>query len=300
VRRRASALRRIAPRSRRRRRNPTTCIPTARRRIRPSAPERCALQLLGSQVGIWTYPNGHSISATTTTCQVVAALKDPVFRDYSRRWKRRRARRDAKPHPRGAALEPNIYPTCPLMSQFQQLRVVHPIPVEPHRRAHLHLPLKGAPDRLFATPSASPTSSTGTGSLVLTDDLEIYNRIDMGLSSHGAEWLQIGRATRATARPARRPQRIIPSEDVYIRNMSTPGWAIWATATQQKRRQRARRLKRRWRKARPNQNLRPESSARHSTSVPGPPVPAALDLHRCMLFLEHERGCSTKRSSTTA
>ena len=33
----------------------------------------------------------------------------------------------------------------------------------------------------------------GTGSLVLTDDLEIYNRIGMGLSSEGAEWIEIGR-----------------------------------------------------------------------------------------------------------
>src|SRR5262249_13956010 len=33
----------------------------------------------------------------------------------------------------------------------------------------------------------------GTGSLVLTDDLEIYNRLDMGMPSEGCEWLQIGR-----------------------------------------------------------------------------------------------------------
>ena len=33
----------------------------------------------------------------------------------------------------------------------------------------------------------------GTGSLVLTDDLETYGRIGAGLTSEGAEWLQIGR-----------------------------------------------------------------------------------------------------------
>ena len=36
-----------------------------------------------SQVGIWTYPNGHSfLGDYHDDAKLVAALKDPVFRDY--------------------------------------------------------------------------------------------------------------------------------------------------------------------------------------------------------------------------
>ena len=60
----------------------------------------------------------------------------------------------------------------------------------------------------------------GTGSLVLTDDLEIYNRIDMGLSSEGAEWLQIGRGYQSDLPDAGGGRRGINStSEVYIRNM---------------------------------------------------------------------------------
>jgi hypothetical protein len=60
----------------------------------------------------------------------------------------------------------------------------------------------------------------GTGSLVLTDDLEIYNRIDMGLSSEGAEWLQIGRGYQSDVPETHGGRRGINStSEVYIRNM---------------------------------------------------------------------------------
>jgi hypothetical protein len=60
----------------------------------------------------------------------------------------------------------------------------------------------------------------GTGSLVLTDDLEIYNRIDIGLSSQGAEWLQIGRGYQSDLPDPHGGRKGINStSEVYIRNM---------------------------------------------------------------------------------
>jgi hypothetical protein len=60
----------------------------------------------------------------------------------------------------------------------------------------------------------------GTGSLVLTDDLEIYNRIDIGLSSEGAEWLQIGRGYQSDIAEQHGGRKGINStSEVYIRNM---------------------------------------------------------------------------------
>jgi hypothetical protein len=60
----------------------------------------------------------------------------------------------------------------------------------------------------------------GTGSLVLTDDLEIYHRIGLGLASAGSEWLEIGRGYEgdlADAHGGRRGKN--STSEVYIRNM---------------------------------------------------------------------------------
>src|SRR4029450_10244405 len=87
----------------------------------------------------------------------------------------------------------NIYPNVSLMSQFQQMRVVHPIAVNRTVVHAYRFQLKGPPDQMFRNTISFANVVSGTGSLVLTDDLEIYNRLDMGMSSEGSEWLQIGR-----------------------------------------------------------------------------------------------------------
>src|SRR5437764_12166715 len=79
------------------------------------------------------------------------------------------------------------------MSQFQQLRVVHPIAVNRTVVHSYSFRLKGAPDQMFRNTISFANIVNGTGSLVLTDDLEIYNRLEMGMSSEGSDWLQIGR-----------------------------------------------------------------------------------------------------------
>ena len=55
---------------------------------------------------------------------------------------------------------------------------------------------------------------------MLTDDLEIYNRIDMGLSSEGAEWLQVGRGYQSDQPDPHGGRKGVNStSEVYIRNM---------------------------------------------------------------------------------
>lgn len=55
---------------------------------------------------------------------------------------------------------------------------------------------------------------------MLTDDLEIYNRIGLGISSEGAEWLQIGRGFQSDVPDEHGGRRGMNStSEVYIRNM---------------------------------------------------------------------------------
>jgi phenylpropionate dioxygenase-like ring-hydroxylating dioxygenase large terminal subunit len=147
-----------------------------------------------SQVGIWTYPNGHSyLGDYHDDAKLVAALKDPVFRDYLTALEKKKGKAEAQRILEVRRWNSNIYPNVSLMSQFQQLRVVHPIAVNRTVVHTYNFRLKGAPEQMFRNTISFANIVNGTGSLVLTDDLEIYNRIDMGLSSQGAEWLQIGR-----------------------------------------------------------------------------------------------------------
>jgi phenylpropionate dioxygenase-like ring-hydroxylating dioxygenase large terminal subunit len=174
-----------------------------------------------SQVGIWTYPNGHSyLGDYHDDSKLVAALKDPVFREYIAALEKKKGKDETKRILEVRRWNSNIYPNVSLMSQFQQLRVVHPIAVNRTVVHTYNFRLKGAPEQMFRNTIAFANIVNGTGSLVLTDDLEIYNRIDLGLSSEGASWLQIGRGYRSDQPDTHGGRKGVNStSEVYIRNM---------------------------------------------------------------------------------
>jgi len=174
-----------------------------------------------SQVGIWTYPNGHSyLGDYHDDEKLVAALKDPLFREYIAALEQKKGKEEARRILEVRRWNSNIYPNVSLMSQFQQLRVVHPIAVNRTVVHTYNFRLKGAPEQMFRNTISFANIVNGTGSLVLTDDLEIYNRIDMGLSSQGAEWLQIGRGYQSDLPDPHGGRKGINStSEVYIRNM---------------------------------------------------------------------------------
>ena len=97
---------------------------------------------------------------------------------------------------------------------------MHPVAVNRTVVHTYNFRLKGAPEQMFRNTISFANTVNGTGSLVLTDDLEIYNRIGMGLSSAGAEWIEIGRGFESDvpdAHGGRRGQN--STSEVYIRNM---------------------------------------------------------------------------------
>jgi phenylpropionate dioxygenase-like ring-hydroxylating dioxygenase large terminal subunit len=183
-----------------------------------------------SQVGIWTYPNGHSfLGDYHDDAKLVAAMNDPVFRDYIAALEANKGKARAKEVLELRRWNSIIYPNISFMSQFQQLRVVHPIAVD---RTVVHaytFRLKGAPERMFRNTISFANTVNGTGSLVLTDDLEIYNRIGIGLASEGTEWLQVGRGFASDVPDAHGGRRGKNStSEVYIRNM-LDAWRAYMT-----------------------------------------------------------------------
>jgi phenylpropionate dioxygenase-like ring-hydroxylating dioxygenase large terminal subunit len=174
-----------------------------------------------SQVGIWTYPNGHSfLGDYHDDSKLVAALQDPLFRDYIAALEQKQGKARAQEILEVRRWNSNVYPNLSFMSQFQQLRVVHPVSVN---RTVVHtycFRLKGAPERMFRNTISFANTVNGTGSLVLTDDLEIYNRVGLGLSSEGAEWIEIGRGYESDVPDQHGGRRGKNStSEIYIRNM---------------------------------------------------------------------------------
>jgi phenylpropionate dioxygenase-like ring-hydroxylating dioxygenase large terminal subunit len=174
-----------------------------------------------ANVGIWSYLNGHSfLGDYHDDAKLVAALNDPVFRDYIAAMQAKKGAQRTKEIVEVRRWNSNVYPNLSFMSQFQQLRVVHPVSVSETIVHTYCYRLRGAPARMFENTVSFANIVNGTGSLVLTDDLEIYNRIGLGLSSAGPEWLEIGRGYRGdlTAEHGGRRGKNSTSE-IYIRNM---------------------------------------------------------------------------------
>ena len=174
-----------------------------------------------SQVGIWAYPNGHAfLGDYHDDAKLVAAMNDPVFRDYIAALEAKKGKAEARRILEVRRWNTNVYPNVSFMSQFQQFRVVHPIGVNRTVVYTYCFRLKGAPEQIFRNAVAFANVVNGTGSLVLTDDLETYDRIGNGLTSGGAEWLQICRGA-GTDIPdsfgGRRGKN--STSEIYLRNM---------------------------------------------------------------------------------
>lgn len=173
------------------------------------------------RVGIWTYPNGHSFLGDYHDDErLVAARRDPVFADYIAAMEARRGPGETRRILEVTRWNSNVYPNLSFMSQFRQLRVVHPVAVDRTEVRTYSFRLAGAPERMFEDTVAFANVTNGTGSPVLTDDLETYARIAAGVASEGAEWIEIGRGFTSDEPDAHGGVRGRDStSEVYIRNM---------------------------------------------------------------------------------
>lgn len=174
-----------------------------------------------TQVGIWTWPNGHSfLGDYHDDAKLIAAMNDEVFAEYLAALERKKGKEETKRILDVRRWNSNIYPNLSLMSQFQQLRVIHPIAVNRTLVCTYTFRLRGAPEKMFHRAISFANVVNGTGSLVLTDDLEIYNRIGIGVASGGAEWLEIGRGYTSDQPGEHGGRRGTNStSEIYIRNM---------------------------------------------------------------------------------
>jgi phenylpropionate dioxygenase-like ring-hydroxylating dioxygenase large terminal subunit len=144
--------------------------------------------------GIWATPRGHgTMGDYHDDDRLVAGLGNPTFDEYRRRLASDLGEKRADEILRVTLWNTIVYPNCSFMSQFRQLRIIHPLAADRSLVYTYSFRMPQAPARMFRDTVAFANVVNATGSWVLTDDLEVYERIQHGLASGAMEWVYIGR-----------------------------------------------------------------------------------------------------------
>ena len=149
--------------------------------------ENGAPESVWENTGIWATPWGHGYMGDYhDDSRLVAGLGNPVFEEYRRLLVREHGEKRADEILRVTLWNTILYPNASFMSQFRQLRIIHPLAVDRSVVYTYSFRMKKAPPQMFRDTVAFANVVNGTGSWVLTDDLEVYERIQRGFTS--ARW----------------------------------------------------------------------------------------------------------------
>jgi phenylpropionate dioxygenase-like ring-hydroxylating dioxygenase large terminal subunit len=181
--------------------------------------------------GLWVAGYGHSWMADYhDDSRLVAALAHPAFAEYRAALEQRLGRDGAARVLGELRWNSIVYPNCSFMSQFRQLRIVHPIAVDRTVVYAYSFRLKGAPERMFHDTVAFSNVVNGTASPVLTDDLEVYERTQEGLTAQRSDWVFLGRGQgRDVPERAGVLRGASGTSEIHIRNQLA-AWLEYMTA----------------------------------------------------------------------
>jgi phenylpropionate dioxygenase-like ring-hydroxylating dioxygenase large terminal subunit len=167
---------------------------------------------------MWTTRHGHGYMGDYhDDDRLVAGLGNPLFDDYRHRLAAEVGEQQADRILRVTLWNTIVYPNCSFMSQFRQLRIIHPIAVDRSVVYTYSFRMKNAPPQMFRDTVAFANVVNGTASWVLTDDLEVYERIQHGLSSGAVEWVYIGRGYGADVQEKDALRGKTGTSEVFIR-----------------------------------------------------------------------------------
>jgi len=180
--------------------------------------------------GLWVAPYGHSFMADYhTDSRLVTGLDHPVFQEYRAALEHRVGAEAASRILAMSRWNSIVYPSCSFMSQFRQLRIVHPLAVDRTVVYAYSFRLGGAPEQMFRDTVAFANVVNGTGSPVLTDDLEVYERAQHGLATQRSEWVYLGRGHGGDVRDEYETWRgKTGTSEIHIRNQLA-AWVNYMT-----------------------------------------------------------------------
>ena len=146
------------------------------------------------KLGLWTSGAGHSFMGDYHDDKhLVAGRNNPVFEEYAEALTARLGEQRTDEVLSVSRFNSIVYPNCSFMSQFRQLRIIHPVAADRTVVYTYSFRMKGAPPSLFQDTIAFGNVVNGTASWVLTDDLEVYERVQKGLQGQLSDWVYLGR-----------------------------------------------------------------------------------------------------------
>ncbi|HTQ73227.1 MAG TPA: Rieske 2Fe-2S domain-containing protein [Burkholderiales bacterium] len=168
--------------------------------------------------GMRATPRGHGIMGDYhDDSRLVAGMGNPAFDEYRRALAGKVGQKEADRILRVTLWNTVIYPSCSFMSQFRQLRILQPLAVDRTAVHTYSFRMPQAPPSTFRDTVAFSNVVNGTGSWVLTDDLEVYERIQRGFASGAVEWAQIGRGLGRDTAEGGSLRGATGTSEVYIR-----------------------------------------------------------------------------------
>lgn len=181
-------------------------------------------------LGVWTTEWGHSwMGDYHSDDRLVTAKRNPVFAEYYAALEARLGKARAEEVLSVHRFNSLIYPNVSFMSQFRQLRIVHPLAVDRTVVYTYSFRLKGAPEQMFRDTVSFANVVNGTCSQVLTDDLEVYERVQTGLTGQLHDWVYLGRGAGADVPDGATLRGASGTSEIHIRNQMS-AWLRWMTA----------------------------------------------------------------------
>lgn len=144
--------------------------------------------------GVWTVPGGHSYMAGIHEKGTMDPDDpDPVNRDHCAQLAARVGNERAAQIMGMNRYNNLIWPNLNVNAQHQQLRVVHPIAPGLSEVHAMCFRLHGVPDRVFQRAVRILNNISSPASMIITDDIEVFERTQRGLNSAAAEWIDFSR-----------------------------------------------------------------------------------------------------------
>lgn len=155
------------------------------------------------QVRLHGSERGHIyMSAFYKDGDIAPEREDPVFLGYRQSLVARHGEDKTKRILARQTFNNLIYPNLSINPLFQTLRLIQPLAVDRTVVFSHCFRLVGAPEQMFRQSVTFLSTANSPASLISTDDLETFERCQAGLSSEGAEWVDLSRQFGADRREA--------------------------------------------------------------------------------------------------
>lgn len=111
-----------------------------------------------------------------------------------------------------------IYPSVTTQAAYQQLRVIRPLAVDRTLIENYQFRLLGAPAENTARAMTFANVQNSPSAMVMSDDIEIYNRVQQGLTARDPEWIDLRRNVQDDAKSRKASRGGLGTSELPIRN----------------------------------------------------------------------------------